>query len=72
VSAAADARAFVDDHELGEHVGKVVADAPELSAVQRDALRAILSPNMTKAAPDKAALALTDDHRVPDGQSRRG
>jgi hypothetical protein len=66
MSAAADAHAFVEQHELTKRVQKVVAEAPELASVQLESLRAIFRPDATTASPAELADALTD-HRHPDG-----
>jgi hypothetical protein len=46
----ADARRFIDKHELGEHVAKFTADAPPVSDAQLESLHAIFqSPNHKSA-----------------------
>jgi len=63
---AARARAFIDEHALGERVEKIVTDAPPLSDLQRDTLGAIFQcPDATTAGPDKPTAAYT--HRRRDG-----
>lgn len=62
---AADARAFIVEHELGAHVAKLTADAPPLAAAQLEALRALIqSPDATTAGSPKPADALTN-HGYP-------
>jgi hypothetical protein len=48
---AALARRFLAERGLEERIAKLAADAPELSAVQRDALCAVLSAKGNGADP---------------------
>jgi hypothetical protein len=63
---AADAHRFVAEHDLEDHVAKVAADAPELTAAQRDALRHIWLSGHDDGA-DPAADPISDQ-----GIARRG
>jgi hypothetical protein len=63
---AADARAFIADHDLAEHVAKLTADAPELGPVQLQTLRAIFRQDATKAGARPASVQDdTDQTRAP-------
>ena len=49
---AADARAFIREHDLGERVQKIASDAPDLTGPQRESLAAIFEgQDATKARP---------------------
>jgi hypothetical protein len=62
---AADARQLVADLGADNAAGKVVADAPELTNVQRDALRGILLFGNDDGA-DPAADPIAKSGRNPD------
>jgi hypothetical protein len=70
ISAAA--RALVAELGIDEaHVDKAVADAPDPSPAQLDALRAIWIPNEMTAAPVKAAVINADITDEPRDGLRR-
>lgn len=52
---AAEAHVFIDEHRLEDRVANLVADAPELTSPQRQAINAIFpSINGGKPAPQPA------------------
>jgi hypothetical protein len=61
---AASSRAFIEEHGLGEHVQKIVADAPELTAAQRKTLHAIFVNATTAGLADPTAIIESPD--APD------
>jgi hypothetical protein len=66
MTAAAAAHAFILEHELGEHIAKLTAEAPEINSVQLETLRAIFRPDATEAGAQPASVQDdTDRTRAP-------
>jgi hypothetical protein len=62
-----DARRFVAEHGLDDHVAKAAADAPEITGAQLDALRHLwVFQNAEGAALTKTAPSLADTGIRPD------
>jgi hypothetical protein len=65
---AADARAFIADHDLAEHVAKLTADAPELGPVQLQTCVQSSARTRRKPVPDRPPSKTTRTRPVPPAE----